>query len=80
MQTPDSKPGNYYVTVRRDDGEARALAGPFRDDHKAALDMVRAASKMAGEIDPRAAFYSFGTARTAYNYDKPGILNERLGL
>ena len=78
-QTPDTKPGNYYVTCI--DGERHArLAGPFRDDHKAALDIVAAAKKIAEELDPKAVFYSFGTCRTDQDHDRPGVLNDRLGL
>ena len=78
-ETPDTNPGNYYVSVI--DGDKKAfLAGPFRDDHKAALDMVAAARKMAEEVDPGAVFYGFGTARTVYQYDRPGVLNSHLGL
>ncbi len=79
-QQPDAKPGNYYVTVRRDNGDAVFLAGPFRDNHRAALAMVDQARRVAQDLDPRAAWYGFGTARTAYSYDRPGKLNERLGL
>ncbi len=78
-QIPDTKPGNYYVTAL--DGKRHAvLAGPFRDDHQAALDMVDAAKTIAEEVDPKAVFYAYGTARTGYDYDKSGVLNERLGL
>lgn len=79
-QAPDTKPGNYYVTVRREDGDFRCLAGPYRDDHAAALAMVDRANKLACEIDARAHWYSYGTVRTDYSYDRPGILNERLGI
>ena len=77
--TPDTKPGNYYVSVV--DGKRKAfLAGPFRDDHKAALDMIPAARKAAEEADPKAVFYAFGIARTDHDYDRPGVLNSHLGL
>lgn len=78
-QTPDTKPGNYYVSIS--DGKKKALlAGPFRDDHKRALAMVKDAKKMAQALDFKAVFYSYGTMRTTYEYNKPGILNKRLGL
>ena len=78
-QTPDTKSGNYYVTAI--DGKRHAvLAGPFRDNHQAALDTVDAAKRLAQDLDPKAVFYSFGTARTDYAYHRPGVLNERLGL
>jgi len=33
---------------------------------------------MAQDVDPRAVFYAFGTCRTDYSYNRPGVLNERL--
>lgn len=78
-QTPDTKPGNYYVSAV--DGKKQALlAGPFRDDHEGALAMVRDAKKLAQEFDIKAAFYSYGTVRTEYSYHKPGMFNRQLGL
>jgi hypothetical protein len=75
----DTKPGNYYVSVRRDGGDFRCLLGPYRDDHKKALAMVDAGRRAAEACgDPRAVWYSYGTVRTDYSYDKPGILNERI--
>lgn len=79
-QQPDTKPGNYYVSVRRDNGDAVCLAGPFVDDHPAALAMVAAARRVACDIDPRAHWYSFGTLRTDHSYRRDGILNDRLGI
>jgi hypothetical protein len=76
-QMPDTKPGNYYVSVRRDDGDFRCLIGPFRDDHAAALAVVDVARRIAEKADPKAVFYSFGTLRTEYSYDEPGILQKR---
>lgn len=80
MQQPDNQPGNYYVSVRRDDGAARCLAGPFRDNHAAALALVDKAREIAIDLDPRAHWYSFGTLRTSYDYSYPGILNNRLDI
>jgi hypothetical protein len=77
-QQPDTQPGNYYVSVRRDDGDFRCLVGPFRDDHAAALALVDKARTVAETVDPKAAWYSYGTLRTAYDYDKPGVLNDRV--
>jgi hypothetical protein len=71
--------GRYYVTVRRDDGDSRALAGPFAE-HDEALAWVSRATDAAHKRDTRAAWYSFGTAVLKYGYDKPGILNADLGL
>jgi hypothetical protein len=77
-QQSDTKPGNYYVSVRRDDGDFRCLVGPFRDDHGAALALVDKARKIAEDFDPKAIWYSYGTLRTEYDYDKPGILNAQV--
>lgn len=80
-QQPDTKPGNYYVTARRENGDAVLLAGPFRDDHAAALAMVPRASRAAIDSgDPRAPWYAYGTARTDRSYVRNGILNDRLGI
>jgi len=79
---PDDSPGNYYVSCV--DGDRFAfLAGPFRNDHRAALALVPQARQLACDLDPRAVFYGFGTCRR-----KPGpaasapvgILNKELGL
>lgn len=71
-QVPDTKPGNYYVTAIS--GEKVAwLLGPFVNDHGAALGMVDAARAKACDIDPRAHWYSFGTARAEHDF--PGKLN-----
>ena len=78
-QTPDTKLGNYYVSCRRDNGDAVMLAGPFRDDHAKAVSLVWAATNAAMNCgDPRAPWYSYGTCRAAYDYDKPGILNDKV--
>ncbi len=79
-QQPDTKPGNYYVTVRKECGDFRCLAGPFRDDHAGALAMVDRARELACQVDHWACFYAFGTARLEYSYSRPGLLNARLGL
>lgn len=77
-QIADSKPGNYYVSVR--DGERLGLlAGPFKS-HQSALDLVDCATLMARMADPFSAFYSFGTVCMKPEYTKPGILNTRLGI
>ncbi len=66
-QKPDTKPGYYYATARRDNGDAVLLAGPFLNDHQAALDALAPAKAWAQDVDPRAAWYSYGTARTEDN-------------
>lgn len=79
MQTPDTKPGNYYVTVVREGGDYRPLLGPFPNDHASALALVDAAKDKAIEIDDRAFWYAYGTARID-DYDRPGLLNEYFNL
>ena len=78
-QIPDTRPGNYYVTVR-DGGRYDFLAGPFRDDHQAALDLVDRCREITEGLDTWAYFYAFGTARIDYGYSEPGKLNRHLGL
>lgn len=78
-QKPDTKTGNYYVTVIRG-GRIAKLLGPFRDDHAAALMMVDAARREAERRDPRMAFDAFGTTRYPAEIDAPGALNAVFGL
>jgi hypothetical protein len=75
----DTKPGNYYVTVH-DGKRFDFIAGPFRDNHQAALDLVARCQEIVVDLDPWAHFYAFGTARIDYDYDKPGKINAHLGL
>src|SRR3546814_14060405 len=56
-QTPDTKPGNYYVSIVRGK-DHRLLAGPFVNNHAGALAMVDAARDLAPEIDPRTCFHA----------------------
>jgi hypothetical protein len=74
-QQPDNATGNYYVSVRRDDGQIRLLRGPLRNDHAAALAAVSDASSQAERLDPKAIWYSYGTMRMAETYAEPGILD-----
>jgi len=55
--------GVYWVSVRRDNGDTRFLAGPY-ETHMVALAKVREANDRACALDPRAHWYAFGTART----------------
>lgn len=76
-QAPDTKPGAYYVTVV-DGARVGRLLGPFVNDHAGALAMVDAARRRAEELDPRACWYSFGTARADISggvLPRPGVLN-----
>ena len=76
-QVPDNKPGNYYVSVMRDDGQYRLLLGPFVNDHKAALNLVNAVRRKAEDLDPRACWYAFGSCRLEPDAAAPaGILNK----
>ena len=75
----DTKPGNYYVTIH-DGSRFGFLAGPFKDDHQAAIDLVARCQELAIRLDPWAHFSAFATARIDYDYDKPGKLNAHLGL
>jgi hypothetical protein len=63
-QAPDPQPGHYYVSVI-DGGRRGLIAGPWptHAEALAAVDTVRA---IACDVEPRAHFYAFGTAR----YDK----------
>ena len=80
MQIPDTKPGLYYVTVRRWNNnvtpDVRILRGPFVDDHAAALAAVPEAQRIACELDPRAHWYEFGTCRSDH-FLGVGILDIR---
>lgn len=62
-QAPDPRPGYYYVSVLDGPRSAR-LRGPFVDDHAGALAAVDDARRALDRIDPRSAFYAFGTCRS----------------
>ena len=76
-QVPDTKPGAFYVTALYN-GRHALLAGPFPNDHAAALELVDRARIEAEKVDPRAVWYSFGTARFPSSFTEPGKLNDRL--
>ena len=75
--TIDTRPGAYYVSVV-DAGQFGLLAGPF-GDHPSALNMVDAARRKANDVDPRSAFYGFGTCRLERSVG-PGVLNDLLKI
>jgi hypothetical protein len=78
MQTPDTKPGPYYVTAMLDDSSmVYPMAGPYAD-HAAALADVERCRSIAESVDRRALWAAFGTCRMP-TYAKPGKLNQ-LGL
>ena len=82
MQTPDTQPGEYYVTVV--DGPRRTLLlGPYTNWHQGALDRVEDVRREAEKLDPRAVFYAFGTARLPGDDSVPiraGKFNSLFGL
>jgi hypothetical protein len=81
MEQPDTKPGNYYVSVV--DGDRYALLlGPF-SEHATALDAAPQVAEWAQERDGRAHFYAFGTCRRPDDDSVPiryGSLNTAFGL
>lgn len=62
MEAIDDKPGAYYVSASNGK-KTEMLFGPFMNNHEAALVAVEKVRKVACDIDPRAHWYSFGTAR-----------------
>lgn len=66
----------FYVSVI-DGARHGFLAGPFQT-HDEALAKVDAARAAANEVDPRAWFYAYGTAKAPDGYDRPGVLNDKL--
>ena len=82
MQAPDTKPGAYFVSALNGRSVA-LLAGPFRDDHAAALAAVDPVRREAEKVDPRAIWHAFGTVRLDYDHPRattPGKLNHAAGL
>lgn len=70
-QTPDPRPGFYYVSVI--DGPRRALvAGPY-ETHAEALGAVPRMRDEGCKCDPRAWWYAWGTARCEEDAG-PGVL------
>jgi hypothetical protein len=60
-QVPDVKPGPYYVTAQ-DADHYWLMRGPF-DTHEEALDAVRETMNKAIDLDARAHWKQWGTAR-----------------
>jgi hypothetical protein len=78
-QTPDTRPGSYYVSVVAGP-RYRLLAGPY-DRHADAIAAVDRAAALAKEIDPGAIWYAYGTCRIPPGHPTPaGILNGRMGI
>ena len=76
-QLPDSRPGFYYVTVRRDSArpDFRVLRGPFINDHAGALAAVDESMRRAIDLDPRGCWYAYGTCRSEVDLG-PGIFDK----
>jgi hypothetical protein len=74
LQAPDPRPGYYYVSVVDGPRSAR-LRGPFVDDHAGALAAVHDARRALERLDPRAAFWAFGTCRSEVDAG-PGFLDD----
>ena len=70
--------GNYYVSVV-DGSRVGLLAGPF-PLHRIALEWVDRAKAKAEEVNSRAFWYAYGTVSMKDGYNKPGVLNELLGI
>lgn len=64
MQVPDTQPGFYYVSVRKDNGDTRLLSGPYVNNHAAALADVDTYKAKAIAADPKAHWYAYGTMRS----------------
>ncbi len=64
----------FYVSVL-DGPRYGFLVGPF-DTHDQALAQVDSARAAAEQVDPRAVWYAFGTARAPEGYSTPGVLND----
>lgn len=82
-QEPDTKPGSYYVSVVRQPGgnkNTRLLAGPFVDDHAAALVAVDQVRRLATDYDMKTYFDAFGTVRLPSSYTRPGFFNKQMGI
>jgi len=64
-QQPDSRPGFYYVGVRKSSDTAQAtyrlLRGPIVNDHPAALAAVVETQRRAIDYDPPGVWYSYDT-------------------
>lgn len=77
-QDPDTKPGDYYVSVL-DSGRYALALGPFRDDHAGALERVAEVRVYCQEQTAKAAWWAFGTCRLDSADDNPhGKLNDAL--
>lgn len=67
----DLRPGFYYVSIEHN-GERRLVRGPW-SSHAAALAAVAEVRAHCERIDPRGAWYAYGTARSETDLG-PGLL------
>ena len=76
-QQPDTEPGNYYVTCR-DGDQTWLMLGPFENDHASAIAAVEPVRTLCTRDNRKSVFYSFGTARFAPDFTRPGNANKYL--
>lgn len=76
-QQPDTKEGNYYVSVI-DTGRYVLALGPFINNHQGALDRVDEVREYVKAHDPHGFWYCYGTSIAGTN--RPGKLNAELGI
>jgi hypothetical protein len=69
----DQRPGDYFVTCRREDGKQVLVSGPYAS-HRIARMMQSKTSRIAGELDPKAIWYAWGTGRMESNSGRQGAL------
>lgn len=73
-QVADSKPGPYFVTAQKSGGSTYwVMRGPF-ETHQAALDAVTETMNKAVDLDARAHWMEWGTARMVPG-TAPGKMN-----
>lgn len=65
----------FYVSVT-DAGRFAVVAGPFRT-HPAAVAALPVARRLGADVDPRSAFYGWGTCKRENGY-REGKLTEQL--
>lgn len=81
METQTTQAVGFYVTVRNG-GRSGALLGPY-GTHDEALANVDRAREYAEQVNDRAIWYAYGTAKVTMEPGKelrPGIFNDRIGL
>lgn len=74
VETPRDPYAGHEI---RDGKQVAYLAGPYKDDHAAALAAVTRAREVANRVDPFSEFDAFGTARA--DFDRPGTINHLMG-